>query len=376
MEAMKHLTVRRRPAPEKLEHQRLTSLINSMADGVIAVDRQLKIELYNGAALNVLDLNSLTRGKALQSAFKPLDKQLQPIDISEYMHAIKTPKVNRELQLKYSDGSVINLYLSITPVRQGFGRREQDGFVLLLRDITREKSLEEERDEFISVASHELRTPIAIAEGNVSNAQYIAEHSANMTEIKKALQSAHQQILFLAAIMNDLATLSRAERGKLSVEVETIDVSALISALIDDYKPRAAEQHLKLTADVAAQAHLKPLHSSTLYVREILQNFITNALKYTYKGSVTISAAAKGNGILFAVVDTGIGISRNDQARLFEKFFRSEDYRTRSTGGTGLGLYVSKKLAQLLDAEITVESQLNHGSTFSIFVPDLATKDK
>jgi signal transduction histidine kinase len=106
-------------------------------------------------------------------------------------------------------------------------------------------------------------------------------------------------------------------------------------------------------------------------VREILQNFITNALKYTEKGSVVVGAKPVKDGVLFTVSDTGIGISKSDQERVFDKFFRSEDFRTRATSGTGLGLYVTMKLARIVHAEVSLESELNHGSTFSIFIPNL-----
>jgi PAS domain S-box-containing protein len=370
---MKVLSLRK-PRPitptGRLEHERLLSLVNSMADCVIAVDRRLHIVIYNGAALNILDLNSEMQGKPIDSVFHPIDKNGQPIDLIKYIQEVKTPKIDRDLRLEYSDDSVVNLYLSITPVYRGFAHGGHDGFVLVLRDITREKSLEEERDEFISVVSHELRTPIAIAEGNISNAQFIADKAEGIPEIKKALASAHDQILFLSAMMNDLAMLSRAERGKLTVEAEAINVQELIESLIDNYKPEADAKNLQLTSEVASD--LGVLHSSKLYVREILQNFITNSLKYTQKGGITIGARPQDGGVMFAVADTGIGISKSDQTKIFHKFFRSEDYRTRSTGGTGLGLYVTKKLAGLLHAEISLESRLNHGSTFRIFIPGLS----
>lgn len=120
-----------------------------------------------------------------------------------------------------------------------------------------------------------------------------------------------------------------------------------------------------------AAPHLEMLRSSKLYVREILQNFITNAVKYTQKGSVTIAAFAKSNGVLFEVRDTGIGISTGDQRKLFGKFFRADDPRTQKENGTGLGLYVTMKLSKLIGAELDVHSELNQGSTFSIFVPNL-----
>lgn len=357
------------PSRASLEHERLTSLVNSMADGVIAVDQNMHVVLSNGAALNILDVNSSLKGKRLGEVLRLEDKNNQPVDSEALVRNTKTSTTNRDLRLHYDDNSAISLYLSIAPVHLGYGQRGQRGFVLLMRDITHEKSLEEERDEFISVVSHELRTPIAIAEGNISNAQFIAHKSQSPEGIQTALKQAHEQIMFLASMVNDLATLSRAERGKLTLDVQPIDVSALITELASAYKPQAAEKGLELTATVDPKA--QQLQSSVLYVREVLQNFITNAIKYTEKGSVTIEARADEKGVVFIVADTGIGISKGDQEKVFDKFFRSEDYRTRKNTGTGLGLYVTMKLARLLHAEIELKSELNKGSTFSIFIPNL-----
>lgn len=353
----------------QLEHERLTSLVNSMADGVLAVDENMEIVLSNGAALNILDVNSTLKGRRLGEVMRLEDRNKQKIDVERLISKITTATTNRDLLLRYQDNSTINLYLSIAPVHLGYGAAGQRGYVLLMRDITHEKSLEEERDEFISVVSHELRTPIAIAEGNISNALFIAEKTGDIEQVKQALQEAHHQVVFLAEMINDLSTLSRAERGKLTVEVEDIDVPALITELKSSYAPQAAEKKLSFTTEVASG--VKILQSSSLYVREILQNFITNAIKYTEKGGVTIKAEAAPGGVKFSVSDTGIGISKGDQERIFDKFFRSEDYRTRQTNGTGLGLYVTMKLANLIHAEIDVQSELNKGSTFTIFIPDL-----
>ncbi len=353
-----------------LEHSRLISLINSMADGVIALDRHFKIALYNGAALNVLDLNRSIDGHHIGTVLQPIDKNNQPVDIEEYIKNVKTETTNRDLRLKYEDNSFINLYLNVAPVYQGYGRDGNGGgYVLQLRDITREKSLEEERDEFISVVSHELRTPIAIAEGNISNAQFIVDKTTDIKQIKQTLDDAHKQILFLADMINDLATLSRAERGKLQVDIETINAHDLVMELASAYSDQATAKGLEIKTELDPRLEL--LQSSKLYVREILQNFITNALKYTEKGSMMLGAKPNATGIIFTVSDTGIGISKGDQEKIFDKFFRSEDYRTRQTNGTGLGLYVTMKLARLLHANISVESKLNHGSTFTIEIPNL-----
>lgn len=354
----------------EFERERLTSLINSMADGVIATNEALDVVVYNGAALNILDVNSTITGKPLDRIMQIADKNNQPVDIRSLILETKTQVTSRDYRLAYPDGSIINLYTSIAPVKLGFGQQGMSGYVVLLRDITREKSLEEERDEFISVVSHELRTPIAIAEGNIGNAEFILDSTADLGKIKAALHQAHDQVNFLSGMINDLSTLSRAERGTLQTELEDINPHDLIGELEKLYTPDAAKKGLELHTDI--DAGLELFHSSRLYVREILQNFITNAIKYTESGSVTIGAHKRDGGVLFTVEDTGIGISKADQEKVFDKFFRSEDFRTRQNNGTGLGLYVTMKLTRLIHAEIELRSVLNKGSTFSIFIPNLS----
>lgn len=359
-----------RPQSALFEHERLRSLINSMADGVVAIDKQGKIVLYNGAALNILDSNASMKGKSISRIAKLVDHNNQPVDLRKMIFDTKTATITRDYRLQYPDGSLINLYLSIAPVHLGYSQDGLNGYVLLLRDITREKSLEEERNEFISVASHELRTPITVAEGNIGNALFIAEHTGNQdADIMDALKQAHNQIAYLASLINDLATLSRADRGKLQVEVGNINVHDLILELQKNYTPQAEQKGLKVKVDI--DPSLEILKSSHLYVREVLQNFITNAIKYTEKGSVTIGADQMEKGVKVWVHDTGIGISKSDQERVWDKFFRSEDFRTRQNSGTGLGLYVTMKLARLLHAEVDLESALNKGSTFTVFIPNL-----
>lgn len=353
----------------KLDHQRLDSLINSMADGVIAVDQNGNIEQYNGAALNVLDINAIQKGDQISKVLKLTNESGDPLDTLGIITNAKIQTISRDYKIKYSDESIVSIYLSISPVHLGYGKKGDKGFVLIIRDITREKSLEEERDEFISVISHELRTPIAIAEGAISNAQFIAEKTGDVKTISEALESAHKQVVYLEGMINDLSTLSRAERGVLEDNVEDINVHDFVEMLHTNYAPEAERKGLKLHVEI--DPNLALLKSSKLYVQEILQNFITNAIKYTEEGSVTVTAKQMKDGVEFSVTDSGIGISKGDQSRVFDKFFRSEDYHTRQQNGTGLGLHVTRKLAALAKADINLTSELGKGSTFTIYFPNL-----
>ncbi|HEX8226565.1 MAG TPA: ATP-binding protein [Candidatus Saccharimonadales bacterium] len=353
----------------RLEHERLLSLINSMVDGVVAVDAHNKIDIYNGSALNILDLNSSMKGRSISDVCALIDANGQSVDIADLIRGAQTAFVSRDYSLRYIDGSTIHLYLSIAPVHLGYGKAGDRNYVIVLRDISHEKSLEEERDEFISVVSHELRTPITIAEGNISNAQFIVKREGGNEQVRKALEDAHQQTLFLADMINDLSTLSRAEHGTLTVDIESINVHELLDGLVRSYTPEATQKGLRIYTEFSP--HLEMLQSGKLYVREVLQNFMTNAIKYTDKGHVTVGAKPADKGITIWIEDSGIGISKSDQEKIYDKFFRSENFETRKTSGTGLGLYVTMKLARLLHADIVTKSTLGKGSKFTIFLPDL-----
>lgn len=353
-----------------IDHERLASLINSMADGVLALDETLHVVLYNGAALNTLDINGSIAGKSITEVLRPVDKQGEYVDIAGMIRESVGATSSRDYFLEYDDKSRIALFMSIAPVHMGFGKPGSvRGYVLVLRDITQEKSLEEERDEFISVISHELRTPVTIAEGSLSNAILIAKQGNRPEAVLHALDAAHDQITFLANLLNDLSMLSRAEQGTLELEISAINMHDMLTRLIEGFERQAHDKGLELKLELDPK--LEVLYSGKLYVEEILQNFITNAIKYTMEGSVSVQAAPIEQGVRVTIHDTGIGISRADQEKIFNKFFRSEDFRTRENSGTGLGLYVVTKLARMLHADVQVESELNQGSTFIITLPNL-----
>ena len=282
-----------------------------------------------------------------------------------------------DIRHTYADGEEIRLEMTYAPIKSAYSRHKkgqsQAGYVLIVRDVTKQKSLEEERDEFISVVSHELRTPITIVEGTLSNLQFMMGQPQQPKQdvVESSIGMAHDQVMYLAKMVNDLSTLSRAERG-VADEGEDINVDELMHKMYKEYNKDATARKLKLDLDLGPK--LGSVHASRLYLEELLQNFITNAIKYTNEGTITVCAKLKGGKILFSVKDSGIGISRSDQAKIFNKFYRSEDYRIRETNGTGLGLYVSTKLSHKLGTQINLTSRLNHGSTFSFELPQITKK--
>lgn len=349
------------------DRERLLTLVNSIADPVIAVDSKGLVTLYNGATLAMLNTNRITPGISIDD--------LMPLRTTagkrlSFMRLVspKDSSVRNDLVFGTPETGTINIELTVSPVQPIVGRRiPTDGYILVLRDITRQRSIEEERDEFISVASHELRTPVAIAEANLSTVLLPGFTKLDAKAIG-LLNQTHDNLVALGELVQDLTTLSHAERGGIQPDVALIDLGTLVAELWRDYKPSAESKGLQCEF-VAPQTAVSAV-TAEHEVREILQNFITNAIKYTETGSITLALGRTHDGSAFVTVtDTGIGIGSTDQSRLFGKFYRSEDFRTRKTPGTGLGLYIAHKLADRVGAGIELESKLNVGSTFTLLLP-------
>lgn len=350
---------------EQMQLNRLNTLLNSISDTVLTLNRYGRITSQNSAALSFFDTNQSLVGKNIDTVVALRDESLKPMSLRKIAENIRTTIIREDVSVKDGNGSVMRLSIQLSPIHSKFGD-DDNGCVVIIRDITRQKTLEDEKDEFISVTSHELRTPIAIAEGSLSNLLYMFEKGAPAEKLSSSATAAHDQVLYLAKMINDLSTLSRAERG-VGDAPEEINLNTLFQDLYLRYQAEAESKGLKLDLDIE---HLPTISTSRLYLEEILQNFLTNAIKYTKEGTITLSGKLKDGHVQCAVSDTGIGISKTDQAKVFEKFFRSEDYRTRETSGTGLGLYVVKKLADKLNISIEIDSRLNHGTTFSFMLPE------
>ena len=358
-------------ANELLQRDRVLTLINNLTDAILSIDTNGIIRVYNAASLNLLDTNDSLNGQHIDQVLSLSNQAKEPVSIFNEIKKAKTVIKRDDLNYSFEDDETIRLEITYAPIRGSYSQskksKRQDGYIIIMRDITKAKSLEEERDEFISVTSHELRTPITIAEGTISNVQIMMDHpDVTKTMLKEAVNTAHDQILFLAHMVNDLSTLSRAERG-VADNAEDINLRELAHKLHDKYAPEAKTKKLHLNLELSPK--LGSVHVSRLYLEELLQNFLTNAIKYTKEGSITIIIDQKANEVKLSVKDTGIGIGKTDQSKVFSKFYRSEDYRTRETSGTGLGLYVATKLAKKMNTKIQMTSRLNFGSTFSIALP-------
>lgn len=352
---------------ETLQYDRMQALINSLSDAIISVNSKGKIQLYNASALNLLDTNKSIKDRLLDDVFHTRDEHDKKISLFNIISESKRFTMNDSLYHVYSNDERVRIGITAAPIHATFKRSHSrdEGYIFIVRDITKTKSLEDEKDEFISVVSHELRTPIAIAEATLSNLRLLGQKTNFDESAIHSIDEAHEQILYLASMVNDLSTLSRAEQTSV-ISNELIEVPQFIQEIYQRYRKSALDAQLIIDLDI--RPGVDTVTTNRLYLEEILQNFITNAIKYTKGGSVAIKVEKTPYGTRFSVKDSGIGISRSDREKVFDKFYRAEDYRTRETNGTGLGLYVAQKLAHKLQTKIELTSRLNHGSTFSITI--------
>lgn len=352
------------------ERMHLLTLVNSLNDAIYVVDDHGRISDYNAAAAALSDLRTDLYGKPFARALK-LHPHITMDDMSgksvELLKSYAGPQHRRDLSVRDSAGAITDLDITVQPVRLQ-GKKTTD-YIVVCKDITKERTLDEQRNEFISLTSHELRTPITVMEAALSAALINREKLDYQT--LGILEQAHRHCRYLASLVKDLSLIAEANNDNLPVKLEQVNPRRLLHQMVLDFADQAKQKGLAIK--LVIESDTPTIISTENHIHEILQNYITNALKYTPKGKIIVRAGpSTSGGVVFSVQDKGIGISPTDQKHLFTKFFRSEDYRTRQTGGSGLGLYLCMQLAQRLNGKVWCESKFNEGSTFYLEVPPVS----
>lgn len=349
------------------EHEQFLALLSTVNDAVFALDSDGLIIAHNEAARSLSVSEEAFQTKIFSSVLQFDDASGGSVNVLDKLESKKEPTERSDLSIRLSSKESINVRVKVVPVVLGAVHRSA-GYLVTIQDITKQKTLDEERNEFVSVTSHEIRTPITIIEGVLSLA--MAKKTDINPDLLKLIQQAHDQTIYLGLLVKDLATMAMAEAEFLDIELQPIDAAKLIDSEYNQNLSKAEAKGLKLYKNQSLDVH--PILSSPIYVREIVENFISNAILYTKKGSVTIGAEdGADNTVIFWVRDTGIGISQSDKKKLFTKYFRAEDYERRETGGTGLGLYIAKKLAERIGGKVWCSSELGKGSAFYLEIPPI-----
>jgi PAS domain S-box-containing protein len=275
------------------------------------------------------------------------------------------------------NGKRINVSLTISPIRDASGKIV--GASKIARDITEQKVAQERlaeayaalrradqmKAEFISTLSHELRTPLNAISGWVQ----ILEEGASQEEISEGLEVIGRNVRIQARLVDDLLDISRIEAGKLSLEIQPVDVRTVISAAVDAVRPAAEAKEVRLTSACSAAAVHVMADKNRL--QQVLWNLLANAVKFSKKsGRVQVSSRCVDSHLEISVTDNGIGITPEDLDRVFERFSQADASSTRKHGGLGLGLAIARRLAEMHGGTIAARSEgLGHGSTFVVQLP-------
>jgi signal transduction histidine kinase len=262
----------------------------------------------------------------------------------------------------------LELSLSVAPITDASGR--QTSVIAVFRDVSREKELERQRSEFVSTASHEMRTPVASIEGYIS----LALNSKVATVDDRArnyLTKAHENTQHLGALFRDLLSVTKVEEGIASHHLVPVNISQMLEEVIGDMQLAAQKKNLKITygaQNAGGDRSVMPIYyvlAEPERLREVITNLIDNAIKYTQSGGVTVGLGADQKLVTVRVTDTGAGIAPEHIPHLFQKFYRVDNSATRTAGGTGLGLYLCRAIIEQFSGRIWVESQLGKGSSFN-----------
>lgn len=358
-------------------------VINAINDGVLAVNNEGLIELINPAAQRIIGLGNQdalnidykTVMQLLSSNGKEIDAGSDPIF---GVLTTNQPAHRSDLQLQTNSGKKIIIDIVVSPIGH-LG----SGAIVVFRDVTKEQAEGRAQAEFISTASHEMRTPVASIEGYLG----LALNPATATIDDKArdfITKAHESAQHLGRLFQDLLDVSKAEDGRLSNNPKVIEIVEFTNTIIGGLRQKAEEKNLRIffkptMSDQNDESHnAAPIYYVDLdsdHLREVLANLIENAIKYTPKGEVVIDIKADDEHVVVSISDSGIGIPTEDIPHLFQKFYRVDNSDTREIGGTGLGLYLCRRLVEAMSGRIWVDSEYKKGSTFSVELPRISHQE-
>ena len=357
-------------------------VINAIDDGVLAISKDGNIELINPSAQQIigwdqgdaLGLNWKSVLKLVTSDGKDVEDLENPISQSLSKNQ---PTHNDKLFLLTSSEKRILVSIVSSPVGT-----EGEGVIVVFRDITKEKAEEREQAEFISTASHEMRTPVASIEGYLGLALNPA--TAHIDEkARDFITKAHESAQHLGRLFQDLLDISKVEDGRMKNNPKIINVNEFLKDIFDGLATKANEKQLNYIfmpdiIDEGKEKSLQPIFYANIdpdHFREVVSNLIENAIKYTPSGEVVVNITGDDKQISISVKDSGIGIPAEDIPHLFQKFYRVDNSDTREIGGTGLGLYLSRRLAEAMSGNLRVESKYKEGSTFYLEIPRMNSSE-
>ncbi len=350
----------------KKEKNKLNTVLTGISDGVIVINNDLDIILFNPmASLLSGYLGEEAMDKKYTEILQFIPEQGSKDNNGDFIeNAIisqKTQDLNIAQLLITKNNGKIPVKGSASPLNNEEGN--VTGCVVVLRDISKEREIDKMKCEFVSIASHQLKTPLT---GIKWMTELLMKQSLNSDQMEFA-KGAHQSADRMVKLINELLDVSHIETGrKFDLKKEKVDIIKLLESILQDLSDNAQRKNVELLLDkeIPAEMIVDVDKSKT---RQVFTNFIDNAIKYSKgKGKVTVGCRRENNEAIVFIKDNGIGIPQKQQERLFEKFFRADNAVLSETDGTGLGLYIAKAIVEAHNGSVWFESAENKGTTFYI----------
>lgn len=369
---------------EKVRYQ---ALLNSIGDGVVACDQTGTAIFANTAATNILGTPSAELIGSIWAVDEPkvVNEQGEMIPLPELAH-VQARQTGRIAHARYyyltTAGKKIPVAVTASPIAlDGLYL----GTIIVFRDVTSDMLIDKAKTEFVSLASHQLRTPLS-AINWYTEMLLAGDAGAVNPEQLQYLQEVANANTRMIQLVNDLLNVSRIELGTFVAHPQPLDILVVLRSIMDELKPAIDEKQLTLQ-----ETHDPELHTNAdpTLLRAIIQNIISNAVKYTPpNGTITVSitrpaadtpiagVTVPAHSFLLSVTDTGYGIPAHQTDKIFTKLFRADNVQEKDTEGTGLGLYIAKSICQAAGGDIWFTSTENTGSTFYFYLPPTGMKEK
>lgn len=338
------------------EKDKTLAIITKFTDGLLVFNEKNTLVLINPQAelffhakpkeLLEKSPEELLKIPRIKEVIKLLGKELRPI-------------FRKELRL---EGDLVLEVSSILMKKE----KKKLGTIVILHDISREKMIEEMKTEFVSIAAHQLRTPLSAMKWSISLLKGESLKEPEKKEIMEKIYASNERMIKL---INDLLNVTRIEEGKFLYRLKEMDITEVIKECIEQVKPQAKARKIPLIVKLPYQ---KPpfVKVDEEKFPMALQNLLTNAINYTLpSGKVTLTLEEKEKEILISVKDEGVGIPRSQRKRVFSKFFRGSNVMRMQTEGSGLGLYITKNIIEAHGGRIWFDSEEGKGTTFYFTLP-------
>lgn len=338
-------------------HAQQEALFNSMIEGVLVLDQQGRIQLFNQSLKDLLQCTRDLRGLTLIEAFRlPELEGLAQRLLKECTVAA--------VEIELPGTAPRYLQVNGSAVLDRLGR--QQGAIMVFHDLTRLKQLEKTRQEFVANVSHELRTPLAMIKGFVETLLSGAKDDPAVAT--RFLQNIEKHTDRLTFLIEDLLTISRLESGKIVFNLRPTNLRGTTQRVVDDLQSRAADKKIRLLNLVPEELEA---WADGDRLQQVLFNLLDNAIKYGHLGGrVEVTGRRLDHGLVrLSVADDGPGVPPESRERIFERFYRVDKARSREAGGTGLGLAIVKHIIQCHGGRAWVESEIGRGSTFHVTLP-------